>query len=212
MTDRSNTAPSSSGRLRRMAMLAPWATLLARLRHLRPILIYQRGHLVAASDAIEGPGRLSIGKRWDGQAARPTEVVVRRGGRLQVDGNFVLHRGGSIRIGPRGRLTLGSGYIADNFHIECLGTVTIGHDVAIARCVTIMDTDHHTLTGARSREGPVRIGNHVWIGANVTIVKGVTIGDGAIVAAGSVVTRDVAPGALVAGIPARYVRDVEWQV
>lgn len=58
------------------------------------------------------------------------------------------------------------------FHVECLGTVTIGHDVAIVRCMTIMDTDHHTLTSARSREGPVRIGNHVWIGANVTIVKG----------------------------------------
>lgn len=212
MTDRSDTPAASVNILRRITMLAPVATLLARIRHRRSILIYRRGHLVAASGAITGPGRLSIGKRWDGQLAKATEVVVRRGGRLQVNGNFVLHRGGSIRIGPRGRLTLGSGYIADDFHLECLDWISIGHDVAIARCVTIMDTDHHSLTGARSCEGPVRIGDHVWIGAGVTIMKGVTIGKGAVVAARSVVTRDVAPGALVAGVPARYVREVEWQV
>lgn len=212
MSDSSDKAVASSRTLLRIAALAPLATLLACARYRRPILIYRRAHLVAASNAIEGPGRLSIGKRWDGQVAKPTEVVVRPSGRLRVEGNFVLHRGGSIRIGPRGCLTLGSGYIADDFHIECHDIVSIGDDVAIARCVSIMDTDHHELTGARSRQGAVRIGDHVWIGANVTIVKGVTIGEGAVVAAGSVVTSDVAAGTLVAGVPARYVRDVAWRM
>lgn len=212
MSDSSDKLVPSPSALRRIAALAPMATLLARARYRRSILIYRQAHLVAASEAIEGSGRLSIGKRWEGQVAKPTELVVRPGGRLRVDGNFVLHRGGSIRIGPRGCLTLGSGYIADDFHIECHNTVSIGDDVAIARCVSIMDTDHHELTGARSREGAVLIGDHVWIGANVTIVKGVTISEGAVVAAGSVVTRDVAVGALVAGVPARFVRNVAWRM
>jgi acetyltransferase-like isoleucine patch superfamily enzyme len=56
---------------------------------------------------------------------------------------------------------------------------------------------------------PITIGNNVWIGSNVTICPGVVIGDGAIIAAGSVVTKDVASETVVAGVPARYVRDVK---
>ena len=61
-------------------------------------------------------------------------------------------------------------------------------------------------------DAPVTIGDRVWIGCRATVLKGVTIGDGAVVAACSVVTRDVPPRALVAGNPARVVReDVTWE-
>ena len=53
---------------------------------------------------------------------------------------------------------------------------------------------------------PTRVGRGAAIGANATIVCGVTIGEGALVGAGSVVTRDVPPGSLVVGNPARVVR------
>jgi acetyltransferase-like isoleucine patch superfamily enzyme len=46
----------------------------------------------------------------------------------------------------------------------------------------------------------------VWVGANAVILGGVTIGDGAVIAAGAVVTKDVEPGAVVAGVPARVLR------
>lgn len=53
----------------------------------------------------------------------------------------------------------------------------------------------------------VVIGSDVWIGQNVSIMEGVTIGDGAIIAAGSVVIKDVAPYTIMAGVPAKKIRD-----
>ena len=48
-----------------------------------------------------------------------------------------------------------------------------------------------------------RIGRNVYVGVGAQIVGPVTVGDGAVVGAGAVVTADVAPGAVVAGVPAR---------
>ncbi len=52
----------------------------------------------------------------------------------------------------------------------------------------------------------VVIGNDVWIGHGATIIAGVKIGDGAIIAAGAVVTKDVAPYAIVGGVPAKVIK------
>jgi virginiamycin A acetyltransferase len=52
---------------------------------------------------------------------------------------------------------------------------------------------------------PTIIGNDVWIGSNAVIQSGVQIGDGAVIGAAAVVTRDVAPYAIVAGVPARQI-------
>lgn len=55
---------------------------------------------------------------------------------------------------------------------------------------------------------PTVIGRNVWVGVNATILPGVTIGKGAIVAAGAVVTKDVPPRTLVAGVPAKIVKEL----
>ena len=104
--------------------------------------------------------------------------------------------------------------------------IDIGDNVLIAWGCTIVDHDSHA-TAWWERAGdcerwmrgeklwdhvkvsPVRIENHAWIGFNSIILKGVTVGEGAIVAAGSVVTKDVPPYTLVAGNPARPIRELE---
>ena len=53
---------------------------------------------------------------------------------------------------------------------------------------------------------PVRVHKHADVGTNAVILPGVTVGEGAIVGAGAVVTGDVAPYAVVAGVPARELR------
>ena len=90
------------------------------------------------------------------------------------------------------------------------GGIFIGDDVLVGHNCVIATLNH---AEAPERRGdmvprPVRIGNRVWIGANATILPGVTVGDGVIIAAGAVVTKDVAPRAVVAGVPARVMKTV----
>jgi phosphonate metabolism protein (transferase hexapeptide repeat family) len=56
------------------------------------------------------------------------------------------------------------------------------------------------------RSHSVKIGHDVWIGHNATIMAGVNIGNGAVIGAGAVVTKDVAPYSIVAGVPAKPIR------
>jgi phosphonate metabolism protein (transferase hexapeptide repeat family) len=64
--------------------------------------------------------------------------------------------------------------------------------------------EKHVFDWRRSR--PVHIGHDSWIGHGAIIMKGVTIGNGAIVASGAVVTKDVAPYAVVGGLPAKFIK------
>jgi acetyltransferase-like isoleucine patch superfamily enzyme len=82
--------------------------------------------------------------------------------------------------------------------------IRIGKNTIIGYNTTILT---HEYLIHEYRLGDVVIGDHVMIGANSTILPGVTIGDHAMVGAGSVVTKDVPPHALVAGNPARIIRE-----
>jgi hypothetical protein len=56
------------------------------------------------------------------------------------------------------------------------------------------------------RDNRITIGHDVWIGHGATILPGVTVGNGAVIGAGAVVSKDVAPYAIVGGVPARAIR------
>jgi acetyltransferase-like isoleucine patch superfamily enzyme len=94
------------------------------------------------------------------------------------------------------------------------GGVTIGDRVYTSPMVQILAVNHVFDDSGRpfvdqgiTAEG-ITIEDDVWIGSGAIVTDGVTIGQGAVVAAGSVVTRDVPPRTLVAGAPARAIREV----
>lgn len=85
--------------------------------------------------------------------------------------------------------------------------IRIGDGCQIGPGVQFYAADHPRDPGERASGlemgKPVKLGTNVWIGGHAIVLPGVTVGDNAIIGAGSVVTRDVAPGARVAGNPAR---------
>lgn len=88
------------------------------------------------------------------------------------------------------------------------GGLEIGNHVDIASEVMIWTSQHdiHDPTMAAT-EAKVVIEDYVFIGPRAVILPGVTIGQGAVVAAGAVVTKDVAPGTIVGGVPAAKIGD-----
>ncbi|MFW5878822.1 MAG: acyltransferase [Myxococcota bacterium] len=130
--------------------------------------------------------------------------------RTRMHGPIEIRGGGAIYE----RLTIGEGTTINS---PCLldlnGPISIGRRVGVGHH-TVFVTSNHLLGGPRERRGPIRpkalvIEDGAWIGARSTILPGVTIGRGAVVAAGALVTRDVPPHCVVAGVPAKVVKELD---
>jgi acetyltransferase-like isoleucine patch superfamily enzyme len=136
-------------------------------------------------------------------------------------------RGELLIFGHGGRITIGEYcYVGEHSHIWSAKSILIGNRVLIAHNVNIFDNSTHPLSASARHEQfkhivtsghpkqldlserPIIIEDDVWIGCMSIILKGVTIGRGAIIGAGSVVTKDVPPYTIVAGNPARVIREI----
>jgi len=105
-------------------------------------------------------------------------------------------------------------YIGELNNIRVAGVTRIGNKCLISQGVSIIGSNHSFDPGipiidqlSRTDKVGVTIEDDVWIGANSTVLPGVTIGSGSIVASGSVVTRDIPSNVIVAGVPARVLKD-----
>ena len=155
----------------------------------------------------------------DNQQNNPAMIII--GKETLVAGMLLIFKyGGTITIGN-------NCYIGDHSRLWSGESIYIGSNVFISHNVNIMDTNAHEINpferqdsyskllknGLPTEKGnvktsPIVIDNHVWIGFNTIILKGVRIGEGAIIAAGSVITKDVPNYSLVAGNPARIIKQI----
>lgn len=133
-----------------------------------------------------------------------------------------VHLGRNVYIGHR---TILKGYYKNEMHIgdetwigqmcfmHSAGGIRIGARVGIGVNVTILTSEHQELgrtvppLSSPVQMAPVVIEDEVNLGVGSIVMPGVTIGRGARIGAGSVVTHDVAPYAIVAGAPARLLRE-----
>lgn len=162
--------------LRALASLVDPGTYLHAFRMLH---YFHYSHVQERRKVVMGPG-----------SGMAPNVSLRHGERLTI--------GRETHIGERCYLWAGP----DS------GRITIGNNVSLAPEVFITASDYSFKAGIPFRQQPKRerdvvIGNDVWLGTRVVVTAGVTIGDGCIVGAGAVVTKDLPPGCVAVGVPAK---------
>ena len=115
--------------------------------------------------------------------------------------------GAAIQVGDHFGMTGGTLCAA-----EC---ISIGNNVVLGANCTVIDTDFHPLEPGMRRASPqsaqtaaITIEDDVFVGMDCLVLKGVKIGQGSVIGAGSVVSRDVPAGVIVAGNPARFIREL----
>ena len=112
---------------------------------------------------------------------------------------------GDVIIGDHTRVGL---------HNTIIGPVKIGNNVNLAQGITVTALNHNFSDSNKRIDeqgvstNPVTIEDDVWIGANAVVLPGVKIGNHCVVAAGAVVTKDVPPHSLVAGVPAKVIKQI----
>lgn len=152
-----------------------------------------------------GP-QCSIGARL--HVRNPHGISV--GARVEMEHDLYLKL-----VAANARLRIGDyAFLGRGCEIDVSVSVIIGAHTLLAPGVFITDHHHRNARGARLDEqgidsSAVVIGADVWLGTGCTVMPGVTIGDGAIVGSGAVVTSDVEAYAIVAGVPARFLRTRE---
>ena len=115
----------------------------------------------------------------------------------------------TVRVFHPWLLTLGDwSHLGPGVNVYNLGPITVGdHTVVSQNAFLCAGTHDYTRPNLPLLRPTIRIGNGVWVAMEAFVCPGVTVGDNAVVGARAVVTKDVAPGTVVAGNPARVVKE-----
>jgi acetyltransferase-like isoleucine patch superfamily enzyme len=113
-----------------------------------------------------------------------------------------VDRGAVLRIGDNSRI--------NGCHLSVSFELIIGKNVRIAPDVLILDNDFHNVDDhfTHGKRQSIIIEDDVWLASRCIILKGVRVGQGSVVAAGAVVSKDVPPYTVVAGVPAKVIKEI----
>ncbi len=132
-------------------------------------------------------------------------VIYRHVLRMRIGSHSSIHRRCRFYF-PRGVVCGAHTIINREVLIDGRSGVVIGDNVSISEGAVILTLEHDPQSPVfENRGAPVHVGNRVFVGARAIILPGVSLGEGCVVAAGAVVTHDVAPYAIVGGVPARTI-------
>jgi acetyltransferase-like isoleucine patch superfamily enzyme len=140
-------------------------------------------------------------------------------GRLVVGEGTLFEPGCWLTLAADARIRIGAGcFLNQGVMLAAMELIEVGDHVMFANNCFVGDADHAyddltrpiTHQGFTAR-GPVRIGSNCWFGVNCVVTGGVTIGDRCVVGSNSVVTRDLPPGTIAAGAPAKVLREIEFK-
>jgi len=155
---------------------------------------------------------LILGRLGKGSFIRSGVRIIGNPRRIYIGQKIKVYQKVIIAIG-KGELNIGNnGLIGVGTYINCGDEkLTIGDNVAIAPYCKIFTNSHHYsdegLNVASYKNGNVIIEDNVLIGANTVILPGVKIGHDSVIGASSLINRDVEPNTIVAGVPAKLLKN-----
>lgn len=131
-------------------------------------------------------------------------IVIHHLGNLLRSLRLVYLRAAGVMIGKRTMISLGARLDVRR------GEIVIGNDCLITYGSRILSHDgaSRMIDPKDSGEGRVIIGDNVFVGVNAVIMRNVTVGSNSVIGAGAIVTKDVPPGVLVAGNPAKVIKEL----
>jgi acetyltransferase-like isoleucine patch superfamily enzyme len=131
--------------------------------------------------------------------------------RLNADVPWPVHFTSTVHHPDRVRFGKGPHFPGDSpgTYIQAYNGIEIGDDVNMAPGVGLISANHDPLDNTRHLSAPpIKIGNRCWLGMHAVVLPGVELGEGVIVGAGAVVTRSFPPRCIIAGNPARVIREI----
>ena len=191
------------------------------------ILIAYSDHIGSLIKTIDARHRAIVGNNTRFKPASRIFNIGRNQKKIRIGSNCVIC--GQIQtFAHAGEVEIGDWvFIGQDTRIWSAESVTIGNRVLISHQVNIIDTTSHSLdaglrfaqtqaiftvghpkTDPGLNSSAIKIGDDAWISFGASIMRGVTIGEGAVIGACSVVTKDVAPYTVVAGNPARFIKNL----
>lgn len=192
-------------------------TIMTMFKTKSKIFIYRRMKTKISKEAnLNIKSNLHIGDVAENCNYSFGTFVLRDKSSFVVNGRYSIGTGCQVTVEENAKLELGEGYLNRDSKIYCFNNIKIGNKVIISENVLIRDSDTHSIIEnekIKEKTKPIIIEDNVWIGASAVILKGVHIASNSVVAAGAVVTKDVPANSIVAGNPARVIKEnISWKI